>query len=136
MNPAANIKILLSEDNKINQRLFTFTLAQYDLKCDVANNGLEAFEMYKQNAYDLIFMDMHMPVCDGLESTILIRQFEAENKLENKAYIVALSASLVVEHKEEYLDAGMNDYMEKPLKNNLLLAVIEKVNAMKTSPLS
>ena len=127
MVPPAKVKILLAEDNKINQRLFVLTLGQFGLECDLANNGVEAFEMQRDKNYDLIFMDMHMPVCDGIESTQMIRRHEAENKVKIPVYIVALSASLIAERKDECIDAGMDEYMEKPMQGKLLLSVIEKV---------
>lgn len=136
MVPPVNVKILLAEDNKINQRLFVLTIGQFGFKCDLANNGMEAFEMQRDKNYDLIFMDMHMPVCDGVESTQMIRQYEAENKVKIPVYIVALSASLVAERKDECIEAGMDEYMEKPLQGQLLLSVIEKIKSRAAQAIS
>lgn len=129
MEPPVDFKILLAEDNKINQRLFRFTIAQSGLNCDIANNGLEAFEMFKRNSYDLIFMDVQMPVCDGIEATQMIREYESESKIKNQVFIVALSASLLVDGKDECIEAGMDEYMEKPIKNRILPALIDKVKS-------
>ena len=79
MKLPADLTILLVEDNHINQRLAVLTLNVLALKCDVASNGKEAYEMYQQKKYDLILMDMQMPVMNGAESARMIRAFEKES---------------------------------------------------------
>lgn len=136
MEPSVDLKILLVEDNKINQRLFNLTIGQSGFKCDIANNGLEAFEKYKKNGYDIIFMDIQMPCCDGIEATQMIRKYESESKISNRVFIVALSASLIVDGKDECMEAGMDEYMEKPMKSKVLLALIDKVKSKNFSAIS
>jgi len=129
MESPDDIKMLLVEDNKINQRLFNLTIAQSGYKCDIANNGVEAFEMFRQNGYELIFMDIQMPCCDGIEATQMIRKYESDSKITNRAFIVALSASLIVDGKDECIEAGMDEYMEKPVKSKVLLALIDRIKS-------
>lgn len=126
MHAQKELKILLVEDNKINQRLATITFNQLELKCDIASNGKEAFEMYQQNEYDLILMDLQMPVMNGLEATRLIRVFEKESDLQHRVFIVALTASEISEKKEECREAGMDDFMEKPIRGNMLHTLISQ----------
>ena len=110
------MKILLAEDNSINQRVASLMFFQIGFTCDVASNGHEAFEMYKQNQYDLIFMDLQMPLLDGFEATRLIRNFEKSNAIENSCYIVALTGNDFSENKILSYESGMNDFFEKPMR--------------------
>jgi CheY-like chemotaxis protein len=123
-----DIKILLAEDNKINQRIMTLTFKQIGVKCDVASNGREAFEMHQKNWYNLILMDMQMPVMDGLEASRLIREFERQTNPAKRAYIVALTGNDISDKKEECLEAGMDDFMEKPLQEKLLTELISRLH--------
>ena len=124
----SDIKILLAEDNRINQKVATLTLKQLGFNCDIANNGQEAFEMHVNNRYDLILMDMQMPEVDGLRSTKIIRQFEKSIFQKYPSYIVAITANALVEDKQLCLLSGMNNFLTKPfteseLRNVLLDAV-------------
>ena len=120
------IKVLLAEDNKINQRIMTLTFKQMGVKCDIASNGKEALEMHQKNLYHLILMDMQMPLMDGLEASRLIRDFEKSTNQTKRVYIVALTGNDVSEKEEECLEAGMDDFMEKPLQENLLSKLFSK----------
>jgi CheY-like chemotaxis protein len=111
-----NLKILLVDDNKVNQRLAIIIFRQMGLICDVASDGKEAFEMVQQKEYDLIFMDLQMPVMDGLESTKLIRAFETDSETLHRSIIIALSGSELQENKAECLEVGMDDFIEKPIR--------------------
>ena len=121
-----DLKILLAEDNKMNQRLAELTFRQMGLKYDVAINGKEAFEKHQQNNYDLILMDMQMPVMDGLESTRLIRTFEKGFDGQHRAFIVALTANEISENMGFCIEAGMDDFMEKPFQANKLRQLISR----------
>ena len=124
MEVQRELKILLAEDNKINQQITTFTLKQLQLKCDIANDGNEAFQMYQHKRYDLILMDIQMPVMDGLEAARLIRLFEKETGSTHRVYIMALSANVISEKREEYIEAGIDDFMEKPFQKSKLESLI------------
>lgn len=117
---AQDLKILLAEDNAINQRIAVITFRQLGVNCDVVSNGKEAFEMAQQKQYDLILMDMQMPVMDGLQATRLIRAFEKESASDHRAFIVALTANEISEKKDDCIEAGMDDFMEKPMQEHLL----------------
>ena len=121
------LKILLAEDNSVNQRLMALILSQLRMKIDIASDGKEAFEMYQQKAYDLIFMDVQMPVMDGLESTKLIREFEQSSGTLHRALIVALTGSELAENKDLCLEIGMDDFIEKPIRVEMLQKYISKL---------
>jgi CheY-like chemotaxis protein len=110
-----NISILLVEDNKLNQRLMESSLKRFGFAIEVANNGLEAVEMYQANhaKYDLIIMDIMMPVMDGLEATRQIRIFEQKKKF--RIPIIALTANTFNADRERCLSYGMDEYIAKPL---------------------
>ena len=118
MEDIKNLKILLAEDNWINQRIATITFARLGVTIDIASNGKEALEKYRQNKYDLILMDLQMPVMDGLEASRQIRSFENETISDHRAYIVALTANAISDMKDECLKAGMDDFLEKPFQDN------------------
>ena len=89
----------------------------------VAENGMQAVELFQNESFDLILMDIMMPELDGLEATWIIRQIERENKMESIP-IIALTANVVKEDQEKYISSGMNDFISKPIKPDLL---IEKI---------
>jgi len=120
MRSPEDLKILLAEDNVVNQRLMKLMLSQLKLKVDIASDGKEAFEMYQQKAYDLIFMDIQMPVLDGLESTKLIREFEQASGSLQRALIIALTGSEIDEHKDSCFEIGMDGFIEKPIRIEML----------------
>jgi two-component system, sensor histidine kinase len=108
-----DLRILLAEDNIINQKVAILILKQFGLKCDVAKDGMEAFNLYKQNDYELVLMDMQMPNVDGLQSTAMIRTHEKDNSVD-PVYIVALTANAMAEDKKNCLQSGMNNFLSKP----------------------
>jgi signal transduction histidine kinase/CheY-like chemotaxis protein len=120
----ANIHALVAEDNVINQKLVTKVLKGFGLEITVANNGKEAFDLRKQNEYDVIFMDIQMPVMGGIEATKEIIRFENVNKKKHIP-IIALTANALQGDREKYLEAGMDNYASKPIDlghiNQLLL---------------
>ena len=120
------LSILVAEDNPINQKVAILTLRHMGLKCDVAKNGLEAFEMYKEKNHQVILMDMQMPILDGISATQKIRNFESEHPDLNKAFIIALTANAFVEDKQKCIEAGMNDFISKPFKEEALKKVLNQ----------
>ena len=105
----SNTKILLVEDNVINQLLATKLLARWKAEVSVANNGFEALDWLEKDDFDVILMDMQMPRMGGVECTKIIR---CDRKLELP--IIALTANAVKGEKDKCIDAGMNDYVSKP----------------------
>lgn len=121
---SSDISILVAEDNPINQKVVTMTLKLMGLKCDIAKNGLEAFELYKEKRHQVILMDMQMPVLDGISATQKIRSFENSETVEEPVFIVALTANSFVEDKQKCIEAGMNDFISKPFKEEGLRKVL------------
>ncbi len=115
-----NSKILIAEDNKINQLVTKNLLKKIGCNCVIVENGLEAVEAIKAESYDMILMDINMPKMDGIQATIAIRKFDTATP------IIALTASELNEIEEECLDAGMNDLINKPFNKAELKKVINK----------
>lgn len=109
------IKALLAEDNEINQEIAVAILSDLGLVCDIAENGKSAVEMYRENTYDVIFMDIRMPVMDGLEATQIIRRLEAENGARIRIPIIAMTANAMKEDRELSACAGMDAHVSKPI---------------------
>jgi signal transduction histidine kinase len=118
------IKILLAEDNNINQKVAILTLKQLGYTCDLAVDGQEAFEKYKENGYDLILMDIQMPIIDGLQATLLIREYERLELKSRSAYVVALTANAMAEDKQMCFTAGMDNFLSKPFTESELRQII------------
>jgi PAS domain S-box-containing protein len=121
------LNILVAEDNPINQLLAIRMLEVHGYKADLAHNGKEAFEAYKNKKYDLIFMDVQMPEMDGLSCTKAIRE---ESNYPNKPFIVAMTANALKGDREMCIEAGMNDYLSKPVKSEEIKFVLEKYGKM------
>ncbi len=120
------LNILLAEDNPINQKVAVVNLNNMGHEVDVAKNGKEAVEKFLQNKYDLVFMDIQMPEMDGIEATKKIREIENERKVSRKIPIIAMTANTMEGDREKYLQAGMNDYVSKPFKQNELVSIFSK----------
>ena len=114
--------VLIVEDNKVNIKLLNAMLSKVNVEIFSALNGLEAFEIVKNNKIDLILMDVHMPVMDGFQATRMIREFEKENK----HIIVALTAIAMQGDREKCLESGMDDYLSKPFKKDELYNIVKK----------
>ena len=114
-----NLKILLAEDNQANQMFMKIILDKLNITYDIANNGLEAVKLAQKNSYDLILMDINMPIMGGEEATKEIRKF-------NNIPIIALTANSLDGDKEKFLKAGMNDYLSKPLDIEKLKNILHK----------
>jgi len=107
-------KVLVAEDNIINQKLIKRTLEDLGLTVDIASNGLEAFQKRKDGNYDLIFMDIQMPFLDGMEATKEILEYE-EDYHQPHVPILALTANALKGDRERFLKAGLDEYTTKPL---------------------
>ena len=118
-------RVLIAEDVETNQRIAREMLQLLDMEVDIAANGAEAVEMYKSNAYTLIFMDCQMPVMDGFAATRAIRSIEKRDGIP-PIPIVALTAGFNREDKDRCTDAGMDDYLTKPFSMSELSGAIRK----------
>ncbi len=128
-----NIRILVAEDNLINQKVFGLSLKQLGYTCDIAQNGQEAYDMHIANQYDIIFMDMQMPEKDGLEATAMIRNYEKENTNFPVAYIAAVTANSLNKGKNDCITSGMNNFLSKPFSEKELLTILEEALKVKTN---
>ncbi|ODV60824.1 histidine kinase [Ascoidea rubescens DSM 1968] len=120
-------KILLAEDNVVNQKVASRILEKHGHKVKVAENGLRAFEVVKDqnNRFDCVLMDVQMPVASGFEATEMIRNWERENNKE-RIPIIALTAHAMLGDKEKCLDADMDEYLSKPLNATTMIQTIAR----------
>jgi CheY-like chemotaxis protein len=116
-------RILLVEDNLINQKLANHLLTKAGYQVDVANNGKEAVDMFTNNPdeFDMIFMDIQMPEMDGIEATRTLRRQGFHH-----IPIIAMTAQAMKGDREKCLDAGMDDYISKPIKREIVFALVKK----------
>ncbi|MCF8254153.1 MAG: response regulator [Bacteroidia bacterium] len=119
-----NTKILVAEDNLINQKVIRMILEKMGVTVVIANHGMEAISLLRDNDFDLILMDIQMPILDGIETTIKIRKMEG---IKSKIPIIALTADAYPEIREQSLKAGMDDYISKPFKNEILRQKISQL---------
>jgi CheY-like chemotaxis protein len=120
------LRILLAEDNAVNQKLALRLLEQMGYRADVASNGLEAIESVERQTYDVLLMDVQMPDMDGLDASRAIRKLK--NLIQPR--IVAMTANAMQGDREMCLAAGMDDYISKPIR---VLELIEALNKIKHS---
>ena len=120
-----NQHVLLVEDNITNQKFMKIILSKHKLSFDLASDGFEAIELYKKNKYDMIFMDENMPNMSGIETTKEIRILEKDTQ---RVYtpIVALTANALIGDEERFKNAGMDEYLSKPLNREKLAEILVK----------
>ena len=118
-------RILLAEDNLVNQKVALLVLKKFGYKADVAANGKEAVKMLEKSAYDIVLMDVQMPEMDGYEATAAIRDPES-NISNHRVPVIAMTANAMKGDREKCLNAGMDDYLSKPINPQKLLGMITK----------
>ncbi|MBL0708482.1 MAG: response regulator [Sulfurimonas sp.] len=118
-------KVLLAEDNQANQAFMKVVFKKLHLEFDIANDGLQAVEAFKNDQYDLILMDENMPNLSGIEATKAIAKIEKEQNLRHTP-IIALTANALEGDRERFLDAGMDEYLTKPLDRVKLNTVLSE----------
>jgi CheY-like chemotaxis protein len=118
------LRILVAEDNAVNQKLALRLLEKMGYRADVAGNGLEAVEALDRQPYDVILMDVQMPEMDGLEAT---RQIVARWPADKRPAIIAMTANVMEGDREKTLEAGMDDYVAKPIRVEELTTALRRV---------
>ncbi|MGI9515476.1 MAG: response regulator, partial [Pirellulaceae bacterium] len=119
------LRILLAEDNRLNQTLAQRMLEKQGHTIAIANNGKEAVEMFLIGSYDLILMDVQMPEMDGIQATRAIREHEKQSG--GRIPIIALTAHAMKGDRERFMDSGMDDYVAKPMRKNELTKVMNRL---------
>jgi CheY-like chemotaxis protein len=120
------LRILLAEDNVVNQKLALRLLQQMGYRADVASNGIEAIESVERQAYDVVLMDVQMPELDGLEAS---RRIAAKWSADHRPRIVAMTANAMQGDREMCIAAGMDDYLTKPIRVDQLVDALNQASA-------
>jgi signal transduction histidine kinase/FixJ family two-component response regulator len=128
-----HLRVLLAEDNPINQKVATRMLAKLGYRSDVVGNGLEVLQSLQNIHYDVILMDCQMPELDGYEATRQIR-FREQEEHRKPVHIIAMTAHAMQGDRELCLAAGMDDYLPKPVRTNELQQALERVHVMEIAP--
>ena len=121
--PRASLRILLAEDNPINQRVALMLLQRLGYRADAVADGAEALEALRRARYDVVLMDLRMPRMDGLEAT---RRIMAEWPPEERPYIIAVTADVTQGKREACLQAGMDDFVSKPIDEEVLASALAR----------
>lgn len=116
------LSILVAEDNVLNQKLISRIMEHFGYQLDIVENGQEAVKKISSKPYDLIFMDVQMPVMDGIEATLALRKMPSIQQ----PYVVAMTAAAAPEDQEACFEAGMNDYVVKPISMAKIRVLIPK----------
>jgi CheY-like chemotaxis protein len=116
-----SIRILMAEDNAINQRVGKLILKRAGFEIDLVSDGSEALSAHRQQPYDVILMDCQMPIMDGFEASRQIRKLD-----QRQPVIIAVTANALLGERERCLEAGMDDYLSKPFQAEQLVAVVRK----------
>ncbi len=119
------LSLLLVEDNILNQKLIFLNLVKFGFNIDIANNGLEAIEKFKERKYSIILMDLMMPVMDGIDATKEIR--ELENCNGGHTPIVGLTANTYDADREKCLASGMDEFMTKPFDIEIFQSIVKEL---------
>lgn len=117
------MKILVAEDNPLNQKIIMAFLSRNNHEVILARNGLEAVEQFKPGEFDCVLMDLHMPGMDGFEATKKIREMEVGYRIP----IIAVTASSPVEDRLNCIEAGMNDFIQKPVQYADVEEIVSRV---------
>ncbi len=120
-----SLNVLVVEDNDLNAKFAAAILKRLNFNIDFAINGRICIEKFLENDYDLILMDIQMPVMNGLDATVEIRKLELQLEVEHRIPIIAITAFAFEHDKQNCLDAGMDDYLTKPYRPQDLIDLIK-----------
>jgi len=127
MDVTNQLSILLVEDNDLNQKLMKITLTKYNYEVTIANNGAEGVELFKNKKFDVILMDLMMPVMDGFEATKEIRRIESEEKDRIYTPIIAFTANTLNNDRDKCVRGGMDDILEKPFHYDKFRDILKNI---------
>ncbi len=127
---AYDVKALVAEDNAINQKLFSLMLKEFGIESTIARNGLEAIEKFQTGGWDVVLMDINMPIYTGVEAAEIIREYEQKNGIPHVP-MIALTAKAMKGDRESLLESGFDDYLSKPLALEELQRMLEKYFSFK-----
>ena len=127
MHHEKKLKILLAEDNVINQKVAILNLQKLGHEVIVVGDGIQAVEKFIHEPPDVIFMDIQMPEMDGVEATTKIREWELKNEIKTRVPIVAMTANTLKSDKDIFVSAGMDDYLSKPFNASELVRVLDRI---------
>jgi signal transduction histidine kinase/CheY-like chemotaxis protein len=130
--PSAPIRVLVADDNSVNQKIAKRLLEKLGCQVDLASNGVEAVDMWQQFPYRMVFMDCQMPEMDGYEATSEIRRRESAQRQPKRTPIVALTANTMAGDREKCLGAGMDDFIAKPIRPEEIRRVLQ--SCVESSP--
>jgi len=130
LTPKSHLSVLLAEDNLVNQKITEFSIKQIGYNIDIANNGLEAIEKYRNNVYHFILMDLQMPIMNGFDATIEIRKIQEADTEREHIPIIALTANATKEDRRRSFDAGMDGFMSKPFNPIELRKLLVKLSVL------
>lgn len=116
----SGMKVLLVEDNPINQIIASQMLLQLSVQITTADNGAEALELIEKESFDIILMDLQMPTLGGIEATKILRE-----KLKNDTPVVAMTAEVTQEKRNQCFEVGMNEFISKPIERDYLFSIID-----------
>jgi PAS domain S-box-containing protein len=125
------LRLLVAEDNEINQKLVTSILGRLGYRAEIANNGLEALRMLHEKPFDVVLMDVQMPEMDGETATVHIRQDFPPTQ---QPRVIAMTANALPGDRERYLAAGMDDYLSKPIRIDELVRILEESQPLGVAP--
>lgn len=117
-------RILIAEDNLINQKVALLMLRKFDQTIELAENGLIAVEKFRSDQFDLVLMDLHMPELDGFQATRMIREIEELENRPSRVKIYAMTASAIHDERDNCIEAGMDGYLSKPFKNHEVMEIL------------
>ncbi|MEL6653967.1 MAG: response regulator, partial [Bacteroidota bacterium] len=122
----AGTRVLVAEDNKVNQMVARKFLQKWDIEVQLVKNGQEAVEAWQQHPFDLILMDVHMPIMHGMEAASQIRTLESQADQQARIPILAFTASVINDEIQSFLGSGMDDWVSKPFDPAVLYQKLGK----------
>lgn len=130
------LRVLLCEDNEVNMKVAVTILKRFGFQLDFAENGQEALNKFMHLKYDMILMDCMMPIMDGFQATRKIREIEKEREVKKPVLIFALTANAGMDDKQKCLEAGMDDFVSKPIKRESIMELLSKWVGDKDEPVA